>query len=452
MSTALGLAMQISANTAQLAQAVADVNSKLDSMGQAGKKAAADLNTIKLVEIGELALGGIKLATNAFLDLGSSVTSAVQGVTKFALGVGQQLDNLRTVSIRTGIGVEALQAYANAATNTGVSVDSFVRQIQTLSTNIGKATLDENARKQFEQLGLVFRDFKELAPEQQFETIVDAISRIADPAERAAQAVKFFGKGGIELGALFTEGPGALQRMRQEAIDLGQIVDKDAVDAINKMNGAFAKVWRTVEGIVGTVLGELAGPISSLAEELLGVVKAAGPKQIAENIAAGLLDFIKLAGDAFFKLAKFIEEFVKKYGPILGLDLRDDSQKQRDALLAERNQVQKILTSSANTVVSRIANGLPATEQAYSDALQNARRRVSEIDTALAALGPESDSSLSQFAANFNQAIDAAAARVNEKLVASRESDDARRVQEEQLAELRKLTRNGEIGIVEILN
>ena len=47
MSTALGLAMQISANTAQLAQAVQDVNKRLDEMGQAGKKAADDLGTLK---------------------------------------------------------------------------------------------------------------------------------------------------------------------------------------------------------------------------------------------------------------------------------------------------------------------------------------------------------------------------------------------------------------------
>ena len=46
MSTALGLAMQISANTAQLATAVADVNKRLDSMGEAGKKAGDDLGTL----------------------------------------------------------------------------------------------------------------------------------------------------------------------------------------------------------------------------------------------------------------------------------------------------------------------------------------------------------------------------------------------------------------------
>ena len=69
MSTALGLAMQISANTAQLATAVADVNKRLDSMGEAGKKASDDLGTLKNIEIGKLALGGIKAVRGAFLTL-----------------------------------------------------------------------------------------------------------------------------------------------------------------------------------------------------------------------------------------------------------------------------------------------------------------------------------------------------------------------------------------------
>ena len=41
-TTALGLALQISASTAGLAKSVNEVNSKLDSMAEAGKKSAKD--------------------------------------------------------------------------------------------------------------------------------------------------------------------------------------------------------------------------------------------------------------------------------------------------------------------------------------------------------------------------------------------------------------------------
>ena len=437
--------MQISANTAQLAQAVADVNAKLDSMGEAGKKASADLGTLKNIEIGKLALGGIQAATSAFLSLTGAVTGAVTSVTSFALSVGEELDALNDVANRTGVGVEALQAYARAAADTGVSVESFAKQIQKLTINIGKATLDEKAQKKFEELGIVFTDLKAATPEKQFEMVVDALAGIADPAERAAKAVQFFGKGGIELGELFTLGPGALTQMREEAVSLGQVVSEDAVKAIDSMNDSFATVWATVKGLAGSILGELAGPISTIAQELLGVIKQAGPQQIAQQVASGLLDFIKLAGNAFLELAKFIEAFVKKFAPILGLDIRSETEKELDRLRAE----QQAAVQGAGATVDGF--GRPLANAA--DVAEENRKRTEQIAQLEAQIAAEAAAGvLSQFQANFNAAIDTARTKLDEKMQAGTLTEEDRKLQEAQLREPQQFNRNGQIGTVEILN
>ena len=437
--------MQISANTAQLAQAVADVNQKLDSMGEAGKKASADLGTLKNIEIGKLALGGLQAATSAFLSLSGAVAGAVTSVTSFALSVGEELDALNDVANRTGVGVEALQAYARAAADTGVSVESFAKQIQKLTINIGKATLDEKAQKKFEELGIVFTDLKAATPEKQFEMVVDALAGIADPAERAAKAVQFFGKGGIELGELFTLGPGALTQMREEAVSLGQVVSEDAVKAIDSMNDSFATVWATVKGLAGSILGELAGPISTIAQELLGVIKQAGPQQIAQQVAQGLLDFIQLAGNAFLELAKFIEAFVKKFAPILGLDIRSETEKELDRLRAE----QQAAVQGAGATVDGF--GRPLANAA--DVAEENRKRTEQIAQLEAQIAAEAAAGvLSQFQANFNAAIDTARTKLDEKMQAGTLTEEDRKLQEAQLRELQQFNRNGQIGTVEILN
>jgi hypothetical protein len=440
MSTALGLAMQISANTAQLAQAVADVNQKLDSMGEAGKKASSDLSTLKNIEIGKLALGGLQAATSAFLSLTSAVTGAVTSVTSFALSVGEELDALNDVANRTGVGVEALQAYARAAADTGVSVESFAKQIQKLTVNIGAASLDDKAQKKFEALGIVFEELKAATPEQQFEQVVDAISRIADPAERAATAVKFFGKGGIELGELFTLGPGALTNMRQEAIALGQVVDADAVKAIDNMNDSFAAVYATVKGLTGAILGELAGPISQIAQDLLGVIRQAGPQQIAQQVAQGLLDFIKLAGNSFFKLAEFIEAFIKKFAPILGLDIRSEAEKELEALRNKEAGTTRTVSIGGRPVLQFTPGSLTPEEQS--------RRGDLERQVAAEASG----SVLRQFQANFNAAIDTATQSLQQKMEQSAASTAPNAAEEKQVTLLEQINRNGHIGTVEILN
>ena len=445
MSTALGLAMQITANTAQLAQAVADVNAKLDSMGDAGKKASADLSTLKNIEIGKLALGGIQAATSAFLSLTGAVTGAVTSVTSFALSVGEELDALNDVANRTGVGVEALQAYALAASKTGVSVESFAKQIQKLTINIGAATLDDKAQKKFEALGIVFEDLKASTPEKQFEQVVSAISQIADPAERAATAVKFFGKGGIELGELFTQGPGFLEEIRKKAEETGQIVSSDAVKAIDNMNEAFKDVKDTVKGLVGTILGELAGPISQIAQDLLGEIRQAGPQQIAQQVAQGLLDFIKLAGNSFFKLAEFIEAFIKKFAPILGLDIRNETEKELDRL----RQQQQAAAQGQGAAVDGF--GRPVANAALVE--EENRQRIERIAQLEAQIVAEASGSvLRQFQANFNAAIDTASSSLQQKIDQQAQNGGPDPNSDKQTKLLEQINRNGQVGTVEILN
>jgi len=442
MSTALGLAMQITANTAQLAQAVADVNKRLDSMGEAGKKASDDLSTLKNIEIAKLALGGLRAATSAFLSFSGAVTGAVSNVASFALSVGEELDALNDVANRTGVGVEALQAYARAAADTGVSVEAFAKQIQVLTINIGKATLDEKAQKKFEELGIVFADLKELTPEKQFEQIVDAIAGIADPAERAATAIKFFGKGGIQLGELFTLGPGALARMREEAVSLGQVVSEDAVKAIDNMNDSFAAVYATVKGLAGAILGELAGPISTIAQELLGVIRQAGPQQIAQQVAAGLLDFIKLAGNAFFKLAQFIEAFVNKFAPILGIDIRTEAEKELQSLRDQQSRASAAVGfGGQGGVVPEALRGQALTPEQIS------RLRELEAQVAAEAAGGV----LTQFQANFNSAIDTASESLRQRMAAQAGNAEPNDAEREQVRLLNQINRNGQVGVVEFL-
>ena len=441
MSTALGLAMQISANTAQLATAVADVNKRLDSLGDAGKKASNDLSTLKNIEIGKIALGGLQAATTAFLSLGSAVVGTLTSVTSFALSVGAELDALNDLANRTGVGVEALQAYARGVAETGIGIESFAKQLRTVSVAIGAATVDDKAREKFTELGIAFDELKAKTPEKQFEAIVDALASVADPAERLKRATEIFGtKGGFEMGELFTLGPGALAKMREDAEALGGIIDKEAVKSIDNMFDAFAKVQTVVGNLVKQILGELAGPIATIAEDLLGVIKQAGPQQIAQQVAQGLLDFIKMAGNAFFSLAQFIEAFVKKFAPILGLDIRGNEEKNRDKEISDLESARLAVINSTSLGLG--LNGLPTLEKLDS---RLAELRAAAAEDAAGGL-------IGRAQASFNSAIDTASAKLDQKIEAANAGEDSKKVQEEQLNELKKLNRNAEPGTVEILN
>lgn len=387
--------MQISANTAQLATAVQDVNKRLDEMAQAGKKASDDLGVLKNIEIGKLALGGIQAATSAFVSLSKSVVGVAQDLANFGKSVADELDALNDVANRTGVGVEALQAYGVAAKLSGTDIETFAKSIQKLSVNIGNA-VDEKTANKFTALGIAFEELKAASPTEQFEMVADAIAKIQDPAERAAAAVKVFGKGGIELGPLFAEGPGALAKMREEAVALGQVVTEDSIKSIAAMNDAFDKVWMTVKGLTGQIVGELAQPIADIAEDLLKVVKEVGATNIASTVAKGLLDFISMAGNAFFTLAKFIDAFVKKFSSILGLEIGTPEQRARD------KELNLLLGKQANAGFTGAT--LTAQEQ----------KRLSELQAQVDA--ENANGILNRLQENFNRSIEAATTNLADRV------------------------------------
>lgn len=332
MSTALGLAMQISANTAQLASAVKDVNAKLDAMANAGKKAADDLGVLKNIEIGKLALEGVSALGNALVNVGRAAVGAVSDLVSFGKSVADELDALNDIANRTGVSVEALQAYGAAAKLAGIDSEAFAKSLQKLTINIGKATGDEKAQKAFRELGIAFDELKAKSPAEQFEMVADALANISDPAERAAAAVKLFGKGGIELGPLFTDGPGAMKAMREEAEKLGYVVSKDGVEAIARMNDSIDKVFMTFKAIVAQVVSKLAPVVEEMANNLLKAVGSMGGENIANVISRVLLDAVDFLAGAFLRLAQFLDALVQRIGPLLGLDLRSEAQKKLDEL------------------------------------------------------------------------------------------------------------------------
>ena len=200
-----------------------------------------------------------------------------------------------------------------------------------------------------------------------------------------------------------------------------------------------------MKGLTGSILGELAGPISQIAQELLGVIKQAGPQQIAQQVAQGLLDFIKLAGNAFLELAKFIEAFVKKFAPILGLDIRTEAEKELSRLQTEQMRAAQGEGAAVDGFGRPIANAAAVEEEN--------RKRVERIAQLEAQIASEaSNSVLNQFQANFNAAIDTAAKSLEQRMEKDAAANEPNPAEEKQVKLLEQINRNGQIGTVEILN
>lgn len=233
------------------------------------------------------ALAGIQIGAM----LSSAFSSATSFVTGYAKALADAKDQLNDIANRTGFAVEALQSLGWAAQMAGV--EGFTKGIQKFTIELGKA-IQEGKSEAFADLGLNLNELALLAPEEQFRAIGDAISRLPTEAERAAAAVKLFGKSGIELVPLFSE---SMAEAEAQAERLGIVLSTTQVSAIAEMNDSLDMVKGSFEGIISQVVGNLAPAVTSIAQEFLGFVEGfqgiggeTGGNALATTITNAFLD------------------------------------------------------------------------------------------------------------------------------------------------------------------
>ena len=319
-TTALGLALQISASTAGLAKSVSEVNSKLDELGEAGKRSAKNLDILKTIEISRAFIDGVR-------TLAGLMSSAASSAKAIFDGSREAIDAIGKLASQTGLPVETIQAYQEAANLSGVSVDELARSLQKMQITLGG--LDDEKGGPFETLKLSVSELQDLGAEQTFEAIADSISNLATDAEKAAVANAIFGRNGVKLLPLLDQGADALARQREETEELG-ILSEDQVRGVEAMNDAFTKVGTALGSIINQVTAELAGPIETITNQVLDMIKQIGTENIAAAITNTLLDFGESFLNALEFFATFMATFIEAIKDILeslGYDVRSAEEK-----------------------------------------------------------------------------------------------------------------------------
>ena len=187
--------------------------------------------------------------------------------------------------------------------------------------------------------------------------------------------MKLFGKGGIELGPLFTDGPGAMKAMREEAEKLGMVVSEEGVKAVAAMNDSVDKLFQTFTAIVAQVVSKLAPVVSDMAKELLGVVQSMGGENIANIVVKVLLDAIDFVAEALLRFAQFLDQLIKTIGPLIGIDFRTALEKQ----IAQLSALEGYVTMSESEMKKLAELRLQAEKEAAEKAAQGSYESI--IDT-----------------------------------------------------------------------
>lgn len=196
-------------------------------------------------------------------------------------------DQLKDMSIRTGVSTAALSELAFAAEQTAGDLE----MVETSLMMMQKVLAGKNAEKNLKKLGLELSALKGMSPDRQFEAIGDAISKIEDPAKRTSMWMLFFGKQGTQLGNMFENGAKGVREMREEAVRLGLSVSQQHAEEADAYGDAWkelSRVLRSAKMAIGQAL------IPSMTEMIKLTVRAVIPA----------IQWIKANRELFLTIAK----------------------------------------------------------------------------------------------------------------------------------------------------
>lgn len=198
--------------------------------------------------------------------------AASAGVGAMVKGFADAAGNIDDMSKRTGLAAEEIQGLSFAARMSGTSIETVegaVKKMQKAGFSTGRGPLAD------------------------FEALADRIAAIPDPAARAAEAMKYFGRSGTQLLPMFENGSAGIQDLMREADRLGLVLSGPTVSAGEQLGDTIDKVVLVMGGFANRIGATLAPLVMDLADRLLSLAESV--TTFIENNADTIVFFAQVA-------------------------------------------------------------------------------------------------------------------------------------------------------------
>lgn len=207
------------------------------------------------------------------MAVGSAITGALEGATYAAIKGQEAFADMAT---RTGMSAEFLSEVGYAAGLADISIEQ-------LETSLVKMALaQQNLRQgmkttvdQFAELGITAKDLEGLSPEEVFNKIADALSKVGDQAKKATIARGIFGRGGVQMLPLIGQGARGIAAGRAEAVRVGASVTGEAAAKADEAGDMFNRLSAAIQGLANAVGNVLMDRLIQLVTILTNLVARA---------------------------------------------------------------------------------------------------------------------------------------------------------------------------------
>lgn len=366
MATAIGLGMQLTADSADMTEGLSEAEkalAKLQAQAERNAKTFREFSGIVSLlpgAIGNVAgrlsgfisagdglkeifssgvSGGIRSVGTAISGIVNPFTLAAAGIAGAGVAASAVVSNLAALEQRTkGLGIEAerlgvsfdfIQVLDEAARRSGSSIEALGTGLQRFGATIEQARSGSGAAAEaFARLGI---SQEQLASSDITQTAIQtaqAIERIEDPAQRAALQLAVFGKSGEDLRRALADLPSsaaALERFAgsvstlnaQRLNDFGRAFD-DLRTALSSLGNNLSLPFTNLASGVTQALAEIIGGVSAIAAPI-GTALAPFLDIIgllAETFGQAVGGVLQFVGNALQPLVKWAERASRAIGQV----------------------------------------------------------------------------------------------------------------------------------------
>lgn len=188
----------------------------------------------------------------AGLLAGASIAALGVGITALVMPVARVGDEFFKLSQKTGVSVEALTALDYAAKLSDVSTEGLTKALQRLSVALFDSRFEGGeGGKALKSLGVAATDASgQIRPtEQVLLDLAEKFADMPDGADKAALAMKLFGKEGLSIIPFLNQGREGITALMEEAQRLGLVMSEDVARASEVFNDNLTRLSAIFEGV-----------------------------------------------------------------------------------------------------------------------------------------------------------------------------------------------------------
>ena len=204
----------------------------------------------------------------------AGITTAIAGVASWAYGVVTDTvayaDRVDKTSQAIGLSYEAFQEWDHALSQSGASIEATKRGVMNMNDAMtGGASEEINGA--YAALGI--DPTKYTSKEALYNDTIMALAGMEAGADRDDIVKAIFGRNGTDLNPLLNSGPEEIQRLIDEAHELGLVMSDEDIKENVKLGDDIANLKQSLQALLMSVVSDVAPALITIVEFITDIIR-----------------------------------------------------------------------------------------------------------------------------------------------------------------------------------